>query len=529
MKSNLKRKVLGIIPFICIIFVIALFVIARLYMDGIIGPKEPVRVYYSSPIIPADNGNAYIPPIDGRAAIELKGKKRIINVVPTPDWKNIVVLEEDGSLYVTDTGLSRHVSVADNCYSILSVFDEGFLYKDSKGISHRHLFSDGSTLSLGKLANYLVSKERFSIVFADKKQGNYDNKYQEGTVNILLSSSSEILKIGPYTSKYVNFLAIADYGTAFTCQFIDDLSMPVNSRIIYYNLNDTGTSYPFDAYAFGEHAQKVSRASKGYYVLNNRFNYLYWVEDISIRPQSAPVVLSDIQQHFAIGDTLYYLDSTGDLYSAAANKTVISDKKKIDSNVCGMNLISGTVSSEPYLCYGKDYQSETSDCDLYVYEPGSQPVKINSHVEIFDNVIYNGKPFGDLRIIGNGKTIYYFANSSQYRVQDPGLKPVRSLRTLTKYTLGEKNSVVISTDVYADSLLHGIKSEESDCYPFVFQKYIETDSLGYKHYSWVSYDGTDCSTFINDTVDVAELYFQASYKGDGTQNPSALLPELFSP
>lgn len=88
-----------------------------------------------------DDGTAYIPLDEGKCiAINEEVKSAML----TKDRKRIVVLLEDGLLYITDINLSEKHKITDNAADILAIRNDGFIYRDKKDCDYRVFFSDYS-------------------------------------------------------------------------------------------------------------------------------------------------------------------------------------------------------------------------------------------------------------------------------------------------------------------------------------------------------------------------------------------------
>lgn len=500
LENKAKRKFLFIFFGIAAALIIALLFCVRFgfvtkWLNGTPGEFLPS-------LIITDSGTAYIPPVINGAVTQIEGE--VFNAVLTPDRQRIAVLNQDGSLYVSDINQSFQTAVALNCNSLLAVTNKGILYRDRKNVCHRYLFSDGSDLSLGKVADYQLSTDSFHIAYADKK----------GNVYLLSEDSNESRKIGTY-SKGVFIITLLNDGTCLYASNYpkEDMTLilaeggnstvlaqiaepptvvcneehtamliaPILEDIIY--IKTSGQELQ-ELRLPGFSTVSAFYTSDGIYAKNLNDGNLYWMNPDTCEYQ---VILLDVNQWSIANRTLYYSDSSGDFYSALMEGSNLTAQKEIDSDVSGVKC----APSREYVYYFKNYDEEKDEGDLYVYGPDSVPAKVDSMVS--DEGFYFST---------DEKTVYYYTEASSYQpTSQSGTRPAY-LRTLRCYTFDTKETQTIARAVVPKTLTSGLASGAIDNSSYIFQKYWFEQWGEVPCYRWYYYDGSTYDIFAH-TLDMA--------------------------
>lgn len=492
--KNKQQKILSrIVPVAVLVLGVSLLICWRFGFFSNFINKTPQEFLPS--LIITDDGTAYIPPIINGTASIIEGE--VLNAVFSPDRQKIAVLNQDGSLYITDTQQSFQTAVALNCHSLLAVTNEGILYQDKKKVCHRYLFSDGSNLSLGKIADYKLSPNQFYMAYADKK----------GNVYLLPADSDESQKIGAYT-KTVSIVTLLDDGT---CLYVSNLKKNANlilsengnstiltelgkELFVIYDYDEETASliiapFPND-YAYLKTAERevqkidcpgipfssLYQTSSGIYMKEVWSDDLYWLDRDSL---TSKLVASSIKHYSFQNDTLYYITASGDFYEAVIDGPALTAQKKIDSQV---QTFSCTPSGD-YVYYLKDYSEAENEGDLYLYRPASVPAKIDSKVSNEDFCFSTDE-----------KYIYYYSEASSYKTAAQTGDTPSSLRTLRCFNIDTQEKKTISTNAVPQTLTSGLASGAIDSNSFIWQK-CSVDNWYGTYYRWVYYDGSKIDIF----------------------------------
>ena len=130
----------------------------------------------------SEKGTAYIPLMDGSC---IKIDDDVRKAAITQDRKNVIVLQEDGTLYVTNPKLSRQTTVADDVEDFSYIRSDGIIYTDTDGVSYRYLFGDKEPVKLGELDSISAADNSISVVYA-----------LNGTIYTLSADSEKRVKVG---------------------------------------------------------------------------------------------------------------------------------------------------------------------------------------------------------------------------------------------------------------------------------------------------------------------------------------------
>ena len=445
-----------------------------------------------------EDGKAYIPTMDGKT-IEISGD--IQKAAMTPDRKRIVVLQENGTLYITDSGQKDKNKIARDVQGFGIVQDEGFCYADEDGKTHRYLFKDESDVNLGEISRSKCSDINFHIAYVNDKG-----------VYLLSGDSDEKVKLGNYKGS-CSILAVNDDGRTV---YWEDVLAEGNKHEtnVYKNVGEektkigtftTGENYYSSTFVTqnldqsyaviykpdtegiyivsGEDAVKVKLTPQyGIYTENtavaidsaDSFSELYTLtadgELYCIDPEGEKEeILSDVTD-FGIEDhILYYLDTDEQLRRAEVSGTEITNDEKIAKNVSGiLNHLNG------YVYFYKAEDSEDG-ADLYVYKEGKNQLHIAS--DVYTNYT---------RYTEDQKTIFYLKDYDSDTMAGK----------LYSYSYGDKEDQKIASEVrYGSFYSSGIRY--IDEHSLIYRKY-QYEEDGTTVYDWYYYNGRKSDKFAKE-------------------------------
>lgn len=533
-KEQLKRIAGWLVLALAIITCIIGWNIRKRYVNS--GLALPPFIYCESDIIINGNNTAIIPPIFTNSE-PITLTEEIRNAVLTPNLEHIVVLDRNDNMYLTDFDQSNRKDISQNVNSILEVRDEGILYRDSKNRFYRYLFADDSVLSLGKCKDYQISKEGFTLSFADAR----------GKVYVLTADSAEKKKIGTY-SNTVDIVTVAKdgktvvYGSNVTkmesVMFYDNGSLTklcalagmnntLSSVWVKSYEGESGTSMAIipclvtDTRIFIKHpgkdvmavelgeypSAKTFYTSEGIFILDFFTDDIIWVNPGNGENQT---ILNEIKDYIVKGDQITYLNMNGDLYCAEIQDNTLLNQVLIDSEVSyfqctpsGQNVYyykngdAGKTYYDLYVC--KNPNSASDFTGNSASETDSASVKIDSAV-LYDHEI-------SLSFSTDEKTVYYYTNGEQYldyltdtpQNADSSKYYYNDHNILKRCTRGEEKPFLISYDAVPGSVSSGRMDGLIENSSFIFQR----NSSG--GYIWQYFDGTKASTISGpidyDTID----------------------------
>ena len=327
-----------------------------------------IRYYLESPIIPTGHGEAYIPPYIYGDTVVLKGA--IINAAITPDKKNIVVLEADGTLFLSDSTGKRTKTITGKAFALLAIHDKGFFYEDLKGRIHRYLFADGTDLAVGKSHgdpqgfNYVIADNELTIAIGGKRHKIY----------VLTPDMSEAKAVASYKGK-LELRAVSNDGD--TIVYADSLEDGPNLKLYCdkettilesipgrwylssfisagFNQDDNilFITWPYEFFSFvkrgSEEPQKIDMSfDSSIFTGEGNITHLpqeqidqFYVQDcwkntlhsISADGTSTCILDDPIRNFFIKQNTLYYITDNGDCYIATIDETTVSDAKLFAQN-----------------------------------------------------------------------------------------------------------------------------------------------------------------------------------------------------
>ena len=118
--------------------VVVLLLICIFSFSGGSLAEYPAAIYYQT-----DTGKeTYLTTHNGRSIPLNIEKEDIKTAVLTPDDKHVLVILEDGQLYITDSDMESKTTICDHADSLMYVRSEGFVYCDADKQYYRILFKN---------------------------------------------------------------------------------------------------------------------------------------------------------------------------------------------------------------------------------------------------------------------------------------------------------------------------------------------------------------------------------------------------
>lgn len=434
----------------------------------------------------AEDGTAYLLLEDGKC---ITINDEVFRTVITPDRKNVVVLLEDGTLYVTDKDQSKKTVVTDNGDRLIGLKDEGFLYEDSDNKAYRVSFSGGTTAELGETNKVFFAKDTMSVVFEDGQGGIYTLPYNsservrvgknedevelnavsndgvlavwtliEGSnKTIVLCEGDEKETLGTVYSKYSSGTGVSftkDQKLAVVTNYNGDriyIKQP-GKETVTVKFNDELSSnavYTADGIITKQSASKV----KGIYVLVDAENgsNLYYV---TLNGEKERVLSKVSRVNFSNGN-IVYLDTESNLYTAKVSGANISDEKKLSGDAWTMMRVTDNGS---YLYYMKDCDDESGT--LCCYKFGEKEAKrVASDVSLYDGWL------DYIQIGSDGKTVYFLKDVERIKgtYTDCG--------DLYVWSYGKGESEKLASEVIENSLTSNLTTGEINKNGFVYFKF----------------------------------------------------------
>lgn len=448
--------------------IVASLVMISLVMVGC-AKKDDQELYVRYADVTEDQ-KAYIMLENGKY-IEIKDDD-VDQAAITKDRKHIIVLLQDGTLYVTDKKQSKKHEIADNCNYIETVRDDGFLYREKSESSYeagrvcRVKFSDNSVVKLGEFYNYAVAQDNISVAYVDNgkiytlaassddkvKVASYDQDNESANVHAISNNGQTAVwsvekDQGNYY--YLSYkgeketLGKTDYSGYCQAIFTKDQKMlivsPNNSEKIWIKKDGKETV----EVEFNDYTNYAIYTSHDYIgeVNANQASSFYLSTDggfYNVTSKGEKQKVSKSMKDYTIADgKIFYIDDNNNLYCGKIDKDQIKDQTKIASSANSYYIVS---QDGKYVYFTKDRDDENV---LYGYKYGDkEPTKIDSDVS---------ENFG---VSKDGKTVCYFTDSE---TTDTGC----TIGILRTWTYRAKEPVKISSDIYEYSVKFDAKNSIS--------------------------------------------------------------------
>ena len=440
-----KKAVIGLVVALVAVVVVAgvaLFASKGCSSAGGALPNEKAAIY-------AEHGkksNAYLPLQDG-STLEIEGD--ITSARLTPDGKHVVVVEDDGDLYVMDSTGENKTAVNDDCGYIDTVLDDGLVYntqdKNGDPIYYRYLFNPGDdqkgNYKLGAVDSISVADRSLSLAFIPDEDDDLYLLPQDTDVPVKVGNTPDrcvLLGVSDAGDTVVWNEYSSEDGTEYEtikCYENDEVAelCTFESKLQYHSGSYIGFGYYSSGYYDSpyNHSSAYFNSAGAYYVKNSE------VESIVLKLPGREAVQADLSgTAFSIFtsrcnfsrdasssiDGLYVLtledgdEYNGKLYFISAES---GEKTKINSDVYSMAIANGT------LAYTV---GDSESNDLYVTTCAG--AKTEEGEQIDDDACY-------LTLADSGRILYYAKDcDSDDDTAD-----------LCCYSLGDKDPVTIDSDV----------------------------------------------------------------------------------
>ena len=457
-----------------------------------------------------EDGAGFIPLFDG-SCIKIKEDVKIAAI--TKDKKHVIVLTNDGDLYVTDKDLSSKTRIADEVGSVYTLQNSGVIYRDDENVCYRFRFRDGEKTELGKDASFVNGPETLTTLYkCDGKIYLLTEKSDDaerigsidGSATMLAVSDDGKLAIWAATKSGESEQTIYVYengekakiGTASgspRAYFTKDQKLAIiyNSELLWMKqpgkdavkvkLSASVNSNFFTTK--GEFSDSNRSDAKYLYVLGSN-DGVYCIDQDGSRDR----VLTKVVQFVVANGFIVYLNEDGELYSAKINGAEVSKEIKIASDV---NIVESAQDGE-YIYYIRDYDSGTNTGVLYCNKVGTEKTK-----KVASDACCRSYSGGGGYIYAwyslTGDAILFLKDAE--RIQNT----YTTAGTLYTWSFGREKTVKIANDVINFAFSSG-HVNDVDPSSFVYLKYISANSDGDILCDWFYYNGSDSNKFASDIV-----------------------------
>ena len=354
-----------------------------------------------------EDGVAWIPCSDG-SCIKVKEKDEIASACLTPDEKRVVVLTEEGELYIANKDLSKKETVAKDAYSAVFVTDDGFFYVTDNDRLYRYSFKSGSAAKMtndvddvrdvafaqdgcgllylrdGKL--YILTagaEEPVKIANTDKdtqplylsddgKTALWGEKTDSGAYTIYLWEKEEKRKLGKVDGRSMDSVVSADQKL-----FLFWGNGDTGSVLLWEKGKEEGVKVKLDvgwtmkAYTPSGPLEQSSGVKELYLSASGDEGYTVYRVDLAGEKEK---LFSKAYDWTVLDGRFYWVKQDGTLLSGKLKGDEITEETELDEDVTRLWMPYGG----KHLFYLK---GEDRDCELYCYKSGEKaPVKVDSDV-----------------------------------------------------------------------------------------------------------------------------------------------------
>lgn len=463
-----------------------------------------------------EDGVAYLPLMNGKV---LKIDEEVDTAVLTADRKHVVVLLQDGDLYVTDTKLSKKTTIASDADVLRTVRDEGFIYSDEDELYYRVLFKDNKPLELGEELALAVADKALSVLYAtddgsiytltagsdeEVKVGRFDDRVElksisndgklsvwvnkDGSTNELVLNDGEERSnlgelTGKYTSVYVSYSKDQSLMT-ITSPYADSMWIKKSGEdAVKVKLGSgiAGSTVYTDKGLLAD----VKGSQVGYlYVSASASDNLNNVYAVTVDGERERI-LSKVESFGVAGSRIIYTED-GDLYVASLKKDTVDKEEKITGSVDVFTLSR----NGSYVYFMKDAEDDAGT--LYCLKVGAKEAqKVSGDAACLTLI---GTTFLNVRSTDDGKTIFFLKNPEE--IGDT----YRDMGTLYSWSYGAKSATKLAPDVLYNSFLSYRSDGTLDPDSFMFEKYSYDNSDGI-YVDWMYWNGKEAQKLASDVLD----------------------------
>lgn len=521
-EPTVQKKSTGwIIPVAVVGGVLLLAVLAGVFLLGniSIGSQETVQIWAKI----NEQGTAYIPLAKGNTIVI---QDDVAEAVLTKDQKHVVVLQDNGTLYVTDKKAENKTEITSKCAVLRYVRNEGFFYEDMEGNFHRVLFKDYDSVKLGSVTDYAVAANTTSILYVTTDGGIYrlsskgEEREKLGSVTdyasaraisddgqtavwITVKSGEQTIVLYEGDEKFTLGKASGEYGTSAT--FSKDQKMVVVKN--YYS-NNLWIKYvgqePIKVTLGGENSGSVY-TDKGYLadVKTSSVSYLYTAADSDTyflknvysisKDGDREKLLSNVTDWSIANGYMVYKDEEGTLYYAKLNGSSLSEENRIANDVLSFQL----TDNGKYVYYMNDYDTDGNTAAFYCYKIGSKkPQRITSEASCLNLSFLDYIDWiMDITCSADGKTVFFFKDleyiSDTYDSQG----------TLMMWSYGDKQPTKVSSEVLKYTLEGIGATGEVKKDGVMFMRFDSVDSNKNIWGNWMYYNGKKAVKIISDVIE----------------------------
>lgn len=470
----------------------------------------------------SEDGGFIVPMLPGKYTTKEVGDGNNVRwAAVTPDRNNVVYINNDGSLYVVGSEATEAEKVAEDVGEVVRLTDAGVVYYDSNsedaygyydvGIFYRYTFADKEVVKLGLLLDAKFADDALDTAYLvidgiDDVKDLDDIKNVKVTVRLLNADSTEPIGLSSISLSKLydaSLMAISENGdklvwsetqskssgtriyiyadgeTDTLCsvdgsvgnvQYNDDLSLitiadktnnilyvGINGEIEKYKLGNSIAEYK-DIYTEKGKISDSTSAIDGLYVsCNNDGRYdLYWLNMDGDRER----VAENLSNCIIDNGKILYTDEEDRLYSAKISGAAITDETKIAGDVSNFSV----ATDKKTIYYYKDVGGNDV-WSLYVYTGSGEPQKISAAAA--------GKYSPKFYISSDAQSVFYFTD-----LENVGSSEYTYKGTLMKYSVKDKESVKIASEVLTNSLKDGRKYDVNNIIDggnFIYGKYVAVD------------------------------------------------------
>lgn len=505
-----SRKLPLIIGAVVVLAVAAAVLVMSLIGGGSSGSVQMNPIYAQID----EDGNAYLPLMNGKV---VKIADEVSDAALTPDQQHIVVLLEDGDLYITDTKLSKKTTIASDATNLLAVRNEGFLYSDEDDLYYRVLFKNNKPQELGENLALSVADNTLSVLYAtdnggiytlaagsdeEVKVGRFDDWVElksisndgkisvwvnkDGSTNsLILNEGEERSNLGELTGKYTTV-----YVTYSKDQGLMTVASPYAESMWIKEPGKDAVKVKLGSGISGStiytdkgQLADVKASQVGCLYIGASSGDLCNVYAVTLDGERERI-LSKVDSFSVTGSKIVYTDD-GDLYIANLKKDTVDKEQKITGSVDTFTMSR----NGGYVYFMKD--AEDNAGTLYCLKVGAKEAqKVSGDVAC---LTFGSLTLMNVRASEDGKTIFFLKDLEE--IDDS----YRDMGILTSWSYGKSTTKLASDALYGSFTSYrtdGVISPNS----FMFEKYAYSDG-GDIYVDWMYWNGKEAVKLASDVLD----------------------------